>query len=75
LTRPAIFSKNEPSLDNPPRDVGFQTVTLNKDLSRDKFFEVLRHPEVRALARLEGWPQALPVAILRGSPKAARTSG
>jgi tetratricopeptide (TPR) repeat protein len=43
--------KNVPALDNPPRDatlvasalrdVGFQTVTLNKDLSRDKFFEVL----------------------------------
>jgi hypothetical protein len=26
-----------------------------------------RHPEVRALARLEGWPQALWPAILRGS--------
>jgi tetratricopeptide (TPR) repeat protein len=43
--------KNVPALDNPPRDatlvaralrdVGFQTVTLTKDLSRDKFFEVL----------------------------------
>jgi tetratricopeptide (TPR) repeat protein len=43
--------KNVPPLDNPPRDatlvagalrdVGFQTVTLSKDLTRDKFFEVL----------------------------------
>ncbi len=33
-----------------------------------------RHPEVRALARLEGWPLAL-IRILRGSPKRARTSG
>jgi hypothetical protein len=34
-----------------------------------------RHPEVRALARLEGWPHAPPFVILRGSPKPARTSG
>jgi tetratricopeptide (TPR) repeat protein len=44
--------KNVHPLDNPPRDakliaaalhdVGFQTVTLSNDLSRDKFFEVLR---------------------------------
>ena len=33
-----------------------------------------RHPEVRALARLEGWLRARPI-ILRGSPKWARTSG
>jgi tetratricopeptide (TPR) repeat protein len=43
--------KNVPTLDNPPRDaalvaaalrdVGFQTVTLSKDLTRDKFFETL----------------------------------
>ncbi len=33
-----------------------------------------RHPEVRALARLEGWQQN-PRPILRGSPKAASTSG
>jgi tetratricopeptide (TPR) repeat protein len=44
--------KNVHPLDNPPhdaklvaaalRDVGFQTVTLSNDLTRDKFFEVLR---------------------------------
>jgi tetratricopeptide (TPR) repeat protein len=44
--------KNVHPLDNPPRDaklvasalhdVGFQSVTLSNDLSRDKFFEVLR---------------------------------
>jgi tetratricopeptide (TPR) repeat protein len=44
--------KNVHPLDNPPRDaklvasalheVGFQNVTLSNDLSRDKFFEVLR---------------------------------
>ncbi len=44
--------RNAPALDNPPRDaklianalrdVGFQTVTLTNDLTRDKFFEVLR---------------------------------
>jgi tetratricopeptide (TPR) repeat protein len=44
--------KNVHALDNPPRDarliadalrdVGFQTVTLNNDLTRDKFFETLR---------------------------------
>jgi hypothetical protein len=44
--------KNVHPLDNPPRDarliagalrdVGFQTVTLSSDLTRDKFFEVLR---------------------------------
>jgi tetratricopeptide (TPR) repeat protein len=44
--------KNVHPLDNPPRDakliaaalhdVGFQTVTLANDLSRDKFFEALR---------------------------------
>jgi hypothetical protein len=43
--------KNVPALDNPPRDaalvaaalrdIGFQTVTLSKDLTRDKFFETL----------------------------------
>jgi hypothetical protein len=32
--------------------------------------------EVRALARLEGWPQAHALnTILRGSPKMASTSG
>jgi hypothetical protein len=32
--------------------------------------------ELRAFARLEGWQHALtPHLILRGSPKAARTSG
>ena len=50
--------KNVPALDNPPRDaalvasalrdVGFQTVTLNKDLSRDKFFEALHAFAVEA---------------------------
>jgi tetratricopeptide (TPR) repeat protein len=44
--------KNVQALDNPPRDakliasslkdLGFQTVTLANDLSRDKFFETLR---------------------------------
>ncbi len=44
--------RNVHPLDNPPRDaklvaaalkdVGFQTVTLSNDLTRDKFFEVLR---------------------------------
>jgi len=44
--------KNVHALDNPPRDarliaaslkdVGFQTVTLSSDLTRDKFFAVLR---------------------------------
>jgi tetratricopeptide (TPR) repeat protein len=44
--------KNVHALDNPPRDsrliagalkdVGFQTVTLANDLTRDRFFEVLR---------------------------------
>jgi tetratricopeptide (TPR) repeat protein len=44
--------RNVHPLDNPPRDakliaaslkdVGFQTVTLSDDLTRDKFFEVLR---------------------------------
>jgi uncharacterized caspase-like protein len=44
--------KNVHPLDNPPRDskliaaalkdVGFQTVTLSNDLTRDKFFEVLK---------------------------------
>ena len=44
--------KNVPALDNPPRDaalvaaalrdVGFQTVSLSKDLTRDKFFETLQ---------------------------------
>ena len=44
--------QNVHALDNPPRDaklvagalrdVGFQTVTLSNDLTRDKFFEVLR---------------------------------
>lgn len=44
--------KNVHALDNPPRDakliaaalkdVGFQTVTLTNDLTRDKFFEALR---------------------------------
>ena len=44
--------RNVHPLDNPPRDakliaaalkdVGFQTVTLSSDLTRDKFFEVLR---------------------------------
>jgi tetratricopeptide (TPR) repeat protein len=44
--------KNVHQLDNPPRDakliaaalkdVGFQTVTLSNDLTRDKFFEVLK---------------------------------
>jgi len=34
-----------------------------------------RHPEVRVLARLEGWPHAPPFVNLRGSPKPARTSG
>lgn len=44
--------RNVPQLDNPPRDAkliagslkddGFQTVTLSNDLTRDKFFEVLR---------------------------------
>jgi tetratricopeptide (TPR) repeat protein len=44
--------KNVHALDNPPRDakliaaslkdIGFQTVTLANDLTRDKFFEVLR---------------------------------
>jgi tetratricopeptide (TPR) repeat protein len=44
--------KNVHKLDNPPRDaklvadalrdVGFQTVTLGNDLTRDKFFEALR---------------------------------
>jgi tetratricopeptide (TPR) repeat protein len=44
--------RNVHALDNPPRDakliaaslkeVGFQTVTLSNDLTRDKFFEVLR---------------------------------
>lgn len=44
--------KNARQLDNPPRDakliaaalkdVGFQTVTLGNDLTRDKFFEVLK---------------------------------
>ena len=44
--------KNVPPLDNPPRDakliaaalkdVGFQTVMLSNDLSRDKFFEALK---------------------------------
>jgi tetratricopeptide (TPR) repeat protein len=44
--------KNVHQLDNPPRDakliagalkdIGFQTVTLSNDLSRDKFFEVLK---------------------------------
>jgi tetratricopeptide (TPR) repeat protein len=44
--------RNVHPLDNPPRDarliaaalhdVGFQTVTLNNDLTRDRFFEVLR---------------------------------
>ena len=43
--------RNVAALDNPPRDaelvagalrdVGFQTVTLSRDLGRDKFFEVL----------------------------------
>src|SRR6201999_1506230 len=43
--------KNVPALDNPPRDskliadslrgLGFQSVTLETDLTRDKFFEVL----------------------------------
>ena len=43
--------KNVHALDNPPRDakliaaslkdVGFQTVTVANDLTRDKFFEVL----------------------------------
>jgi hypothetical protein len=33
-----------------------------------------RHPEVRALARLEGWATSVD-GILRGSPKTARTSG
>ncbi|MBV8925510.1 MAG: caspase family protein [Bradyrhizobium sp.] len=45
--------KNVHALDNPPRDarliagalkeLGFQTVTLANDLTRDKFFEVLRN--------------------------------
>jgi uncharacterized caspase-like protein len=44
--------RSVPALDNPPhdaklvasalREVGFQTVTLSNDLTRDKFFEVLR---------------------------------
>jgi len=44
--------KSVPALDNPPRDakliaaalrdVGFQTVSLSTDLTRDKFFETLR---------------------------------
>ena len=44
--------KSVPALDNPPRDakliaaalrdVGFQTVSLSTDLTRDKFFEALR---------------------------------
>ena len=44
--------KNVHALDNPPRDakliadqlkgLGFQTVTLANDLTRDKFFETLR---------------------------------
>jgi hypothetical protein len=36
-----------------------------------------RHPdEVRALARLEGWPQSTTLNnIFRGAPKTARTSG
>ncbi len=44
--------KNVPALDNPPRDakliadslkgLGFQTVTLANDLTRDKFFETLK---------------------------------